>query len=497
MADKPNNNEIEQQLQEYAKRRHEAVGTPEMHPATRQMLQAEVKQRFGATKATDRTAGWAWFWPRLAFACGAFAVLGIVAMFALPPGKKKQDGFVLAKLDEANKPQPMAAALEASPGKAAPISPAEAASDEIRVTVPVPPVVLSGDVPSATVTPVRDGNALTRRASRVEADPQLDRLVSAKAFSKQPADEEVAIMKPNTASKTDESDRIPMASAPKEARAMKSAGAWNAKSDASRLDSKMVPVVVAGQISGKDAPSTDLQQNLSLKMSSNTGQRYRNAALMKNEKKSDQLTVLDEFTVAQNGEVLTIVDRDGSIYNGFARLAPESRQNFAGNNRIEHENPVQSVPNTGNGGRAGAALDQRAMNRAFVQTQNAPATTLDIEGQSQVSPQSQLNFNAIEMANYDFRVEGTNRSLNQRVVFTGNISHVSQNGMVSLADNNLQTGSNVSNSQTFRQQQNVTQFNQSYSNNGQQLPTMNNYINGRVVVGNKREVELNALPASQ
>jgi len=30
--------------------------------------------------------------------------------------------------------------------------------------------------------------------------------------------------------------------------------------------------------------------------------------------------VLDEFTVAQDGETLTVVDRDGSIYNGYARL---------------------------------------------------------------------------------------------------------------------------------------------------------------------------------
>jgi len=66
--------------------------------------------------------------------------------------------------------------------------------------------------------------------------------------------------------------------------------------------------------------------------------------------------------------------------------------------------------------------------------------------------------NAPELQNYFFRVEGTNRSLNQRVIVTGNLL---QNNV-----GNIQNADNNNNSQAFRIQQNVPTGNQYNSTTG-------------------------------
>src|SRR5882672_365277 len=102
MAETPNN-DIEKQLRDYAQQRRDAAGTPAMHPATRAMLQAEVKQRCGpadAASAPAQRAGWALFWPRFAFAFGIVAILGVAAILVFPPGNKTKENLTLAKLDE-------------------------------------------------------------------------------------------------------------------------------------------------------------------------------------------------------------------------------------------------------------------------------------------------------------------------------------------------------------------------------------------------------------
>ena len=266
-----------------------------------------------------------------------------------------------------------------------------------------------------------------------------------------------------------------------------------------RTDGTLGFASVKGDLADKDNAQTIQMKAVTNQFFANAGQRYRSMAVGDNLKKSDQLQVLEEFTVAQDGEMLTIVDRDGSIYNGYARLVPQARQTFD-NNNAESANPVQLVPNSGSGGRGGAALDQRTMNRNYEQSQNARSITLDNAGQLAAQSQSLQNMSTMGTANFVFRVEGTNRSLNQRVVFTGNIL---QNSSGNYADNNLQNfgnASNAGNNPSFRSQQNVSQVNQGnqgYFNNRQQPPVFNNSINGRVQLDGKRESELNALPTGQ
>lgn len=497
MADTPNNN-IEKQLQDYAKQRRDAAGTPEMHPATRQMLQAEVKQRLGATQTTSRAAGWVWLWPKLAFACGVLAVLGIVVMFTLPPGRKTKENFTLAKFEEAKEARPVGAPRDAAPATAPMIAPADAAPAPARAVVAKAgqPAVLPGEVSSPATAFVGTNSLIGRNEPAVVVKPGPERVVATKGSTSLAAVPPADRTKAFSGIATAEPDTDTFNRAPNAKQSVAVAGTVNtkARATAGRDDGKPGFVSAKGGLADKEAASAVQVQNLTNQLLANAGQRYRNMAVLEDQKQADQLPVLDDFTVAQNGEMLTIVDRDGSVYIGYARPAPQARQVFDNNNYAGSANPVQLVPNSGGAGRAAATLDQRAMNRNYEQPQNARALTLDNAGQLQPPSPSLQNMSLVEPMNYLFRVEGTNRSLNERVVFTGNIV---QNSGGNYSDNTLQNIGNAASNQSFRQQQNVPQFNQGRFNNRQQAPVLNNYINGRVQLGGKRETELNALSVGQ
>lgn len=90
MSTEPERN-IENTLKSYAKKRKEEAGAPlKMHPATRRLLQAEVARTF---PQQARRSGWlnifSGFWPRLALGGSIFIVLGI-GIWALVSGNPKQ-----------------------------------------------------------------------------------------------------------------------------------------------------------------------------------------------------------------------------------------------------------------------------------------------------------------------------------------------------------------------------------------------------------------------
>src|SRR6478736_1829877 len=102
---------IEKLLRRAAKKRNDEAGTPpELHPANRRMLQAEVARQFPPAKAPQREAAppfWAALTRRWAYALVLIPVIGIVALMALPSlSKSKSKGTMnLAK----NTPQKSAA----------------------------------------------------------------------------------------------------------------------------------------------------------------------------------------------------------------------------------------------------------------------------------------------------------------------------------------------------------------------------------------------------
>src|SRR5260221_6530253 len=72
-------NQIDELLQAYAKKRREQMGAPpDLHPATRKLLQGEVARTF--PKKPSAAESWfsflKIFWPRIAFATSVLLVLG-------------------------------------------------------------------------------------------------------------------------------------------------------------------------------------------------------------------------------------------------------------------------------------------------------------------------------------------------------------------------------------------------------------------------------------
>lgn len=499
MADTPNNNDIEKQLRDYAQLRRDAAGTPELHPATRAMLQAEVKQHLGSTGATTastRRVGWAALWPRLAFALGVIAILGVAAILLVPPGNKPTANFTLAKLDEAKSARAEADKLESASTLApatmpAPSGPAAPAARAVSAKS-AEPVIIAGRVNALDETMRRDTTPRKEAAKSFKVAADQNAPAGSPSRNVAAAVPTAEAMKPGDRALFSDGSARPatLSRAAKGGVAADLAGGGSGVAAGSKTvapamstDTKLGSVMIAAKKAGTEAKDFNaVQTRVAGEGQNGLTQRYRNVVAAEKQKQSAQLPVLDEFTVAQNGEALTIVDRDGSVYNGYARLAPAERQ--VGNE--EASGAMQLVPNSNAGGRGGALLNQN---------QNASNHSLDesrAQSQSQnlrlgqsAQTQSALAQNAIEPVNFYFRVEGTNRSLNQLVIVTGNLM---QNGGVY---NYASTVQNAGGAQVFQQPASPAS-NVSF-NNPFNAPLPNNYINGRVQLGNKQAGELNAL----
>ncbi len=521
MAETPNN-DIEKQLREYAQQRRDAAGTPGMHPATRAMLQAEVKQRLGGAGASRAHASrhdWLRFWPRLAFAFGAIVALGVAAILLVPPGKPAKENFALAKLEETTPASQFE--VNSLPATAPALAPATrtfddadrsvaataaprtltvagaVASPERRMDVPVAreaakAVVPGGSMSAPTATTFgmsADTAARTEPAKAMKAGTTREAAKAIAAASAAPPTSTA----PAIGQGFILADKESAAKAQDYSGMAKSSGAFATSNiqivgyaDAVGKDFKADRLLLAGTKAEDNKAQFDANasQNAARNKLGANAQFYRNVAVIeKSEGKRKQaaLPVLDEFTVAQEGETLTVIDRDGSVYNGYVRLAAveTERQNL----NVESSNPIQLVPNTGAGGRAGAALDQRNYNRAAQQTQNATGEA----AQSWNMTQASQNQKAFAPANYYFRVEGTNRSLKQRVVFSGNLLQHTAGGM-----NNI--GALQNSSVTLNYQQQTPRSGDAFFNSStQNAPALNNVINGQVQLGDKKAGELNAL----
>src|SRR6059036_1537709 len=73
---------IEKALRDCAQKRRDQAGPPpELHPATRKLLQAEVARKYPAAQrsAAAAPAWWKGFWPRFAIGAAALAIAAILA----------------------------------------------------------------------------------------------------------------------------------------------------------------------------------------------------------------------------------------------------------------------------------------------------------------------------------------------------------------------------------------------------------------------------------
>jgi prepilin-type processing-associated H-X9-DG protein len=162
--------------------------------------------------------------------------------------------------------------------------------------------------------------------------------------------------------------------------------------------------------------------------------------------------VLANFQFQQNGSAISVVDADGSVYNGYL---------LAGNATVQNEAPAT---------------------RTFYSPRATP-------------PPPQLQEKAMQMnkaaepsaQNYFFRVTGTNRSLKQNVVFTGNLVTISNaEQMAQQVVNAPVAGSGGGNL-----------FQPSVTNQVPQSLLSNSRITGSALINNTNAIEINAVPVSQ
>lgn len=446
MAETPKNN-IEKLLSDYAEARRKAAGTPELHPATRRVLQSEVKQQFGAANGSTTRAekkGWFSLWPRIAVACGVAVAVTVVVLAIIPPGKQSRP-LELAQMEKAVP----AAAQPLAPAPASGPKPARLMAADERTTVP--------DTSRVAAKMESAANAVT--ASGTLGYAAVSENVAARS-APGASGMELADSMASSGGRMDDGANVREAKADEmnSPRAVGLAATSPRKSLA--LGGKESP---APSLNAMPMASVASREDIADRLLANSStQRFRNVAMKEGTKaKSAEIVVLDEFVVQQNGNALKIVDRDGSVYDGYVQSASGEATGtnwhyFFADKRAKAEAPTEESPAT------------------VVSASSATAGSVRRDaGSEQQSTDAQNLF---------FRVEGTNRSLQQRVVFTGNLI---QNSFIEAGQNRF------ANTQAYRQQ---NQFQAPAAQNLGQMQMQNNFINGRVQLNNNNTAtELNAV----
>ncbi|MFZ1073348.1 MAG: hypothetical protein WAO21_07915 [Verrucomicrobiia bacterium] len=180
-------------------------------------------------------------------------------------------------------------------------------------------------------------------------------------------------------------------------------------------------------------------------IASNLQNLFRNAS-----SSAQNAPVLQSFQMQQNGNAVSVVDRDGSVYNGSVQLTNAT------------------------------ALNEPA-------PAETPAAPPQVEGKM-----AQAAGNKQQTAqNYFFRVTGTNRTLKQNVVFTGNflantIAPQTAQPSISIVGVGGGGGGGAGN-----------QLPQNAANQSQQSQLSNSRIVGTAVIASTNQIEIDAVPVTQ
>lgn len=164
---------------------------------------------------------------------------------------------------------------------------------------------------------------------------------------------------------------------------------------------------------------------------------------------SSPATVLSSFQIEQTGTGLRIIDGDGSVYTGSFQAMDSGATSY----RATAQSAVA------------ARAPRLAEAKSF-----APIAAPDTQ-------------RAQTWSNYFFRVVGTNHTLNQRIVFTGNLV-CPANFPMPKTDASSSTGGVVAEGLAGAGGTNA-------------LPLLNSRISGKVLLDDRRELDINALPAKQ
>jgi hypothetical protein len=453
---------IEKALRAYASKRRDEAGAPlELHPVTRKVLHDEIGRKFPKPERKNRTFlnVLAQFWPRFAFAFGTLAVLALVLFVVLPDKDRSSSSYAFSERKPAG-----TRAEEATRGMAAPApdyAPPDSERLEIGKIAPEPVTVAKERVDSSLLaesTAVAGAaGALNEPAPAPITSPTLqfeDRRAAGTpvasageiatvdgkasrsfATATQPASKEPLVAQ--TPAPLSTSNGKLAAVDALQSRARQEIDRSLADADRTQLALKApaspAPTASAGALLFK-AESVK-QYGVDLKVA----QRFSQVSPpTKSKAAADKSTpVLAAFQVEQTGGQLKITDNDGSTYTGSLQQAPtvlagapvtESADNFA--------------------------VEKKRMNAVDA---SALAVTQNKDGQT-----------------YSFSVSGTNRTLNEPIIFNGELAVT--NAALSFSV------TNVVNDKLKRDSQPTT------------LRLDSSRIKGRAKIGNQSEIEVEALP---
>ena len=202
------------------------------------------------------------------------------------------------------------------------------------------------------------------------------------------------------------------------------------------------PTVAAAPLSGGTISQTFAQ----------TAAATESQNLYKNMSASAQAApVLQSFQVLQNGDAVSVVDRDGSVYQGSVQAAAEA----------ERKEPAPNLP---------------------------PGGT-PVPPQGETTAGQLIATKQLAAQNYLFRVVGMNQTLKRNVVFTGSMETIQG------ASSNLQStlrGFGGGGGGAVR----AVQDNQQAATNQQQWQLSNSRIVGTAVIDRTNQIEINAVPVA-
>ena len=506
---------IEKALRAWAKKRREEAGAPpELHPATRRLLQAEVARQFGKRERQPRSliellAG---LWPRVAWVCAIFAVLAVASWLVLPGLNRANNKASLASNDRrmlGGTPNDIDAppAASSANGLASAKRPveqhalAELESSQSTQSRESLDLGLTQRKPATSHALTLDWNPPTV-AVAPSGVPRTKEEAKSALFDGSPAPASAAPtdetstrrygLQPNTAT----SPEAPTLAAPTKqfavggalkpppiagiqpplAKRMPQQPGGAVTTDAANstatdglatpstetaakaefayksAPAQAVPTPAARLASPKDTADYFTEDSNKTRAAGGpTIQRFTQVGL-RADADLDKLTalkgILASFRVEQSGQGMRVVDNDGSVYTGYLQ-------------------PVEALE------RLRWGDDQKSAAARALKAQEPPSVE-----------KPALTDGAKQARNtYFFHVAGTNRSLKERVIFTGNLTALT-NATLFLRMTNGPTGA------TFGLPTLPVEPTPLST-----LPLIKSRISGRAVIGDRKEIEVNAVPA--
>lgn len=490
---------IEKLLRRAAKLRSDEAGPPpKLHPANRRQLQDEVARQFPKPAAPQPSAlveFWTGLKQRWLYGVGVFALVWVVALGVAPLFSKSKSQMNLAQNAPNESRLEMEAAKNAAPAPATVAAPPVAMDlAGSRATKPrdggnlvlapepaaAPPVVVA-------LTASADREAATRRLAKDVSTIEMDS-IAANGTLQQTVGAKTKTRLAGASAATESLNRSTPASMAQRTPPTRndgfssSSGGGNLAAVAPELNSQITakPFTNAlnegqkafyslGAIAGEKSVAAPTgatadgfvdkaalargggierdQSSLNSQAYSNIGAEQLRARKKEAPSFNPATAVLTNFKIEQQGSMLRVIDGDGSTYRGVV-----DEHNTLYKQIVERQNKT---------------LSNSYNNQFRFQTpklaDNAPG-----------AKQQDANY-------YLYRVEGTNRTLNQNVVFSWN-----------FVDTNNTLAAAQFDSKAAAQKLDATKL-------PSQFPALlqNSYINGRAQFGEGREIEVIATPVKQ